>query len=93
LIILEASIGGREIREHLKLRPRFVTSSFTQSWSDEVNEKVRTEALNASRRGFFSAIKDDKKIMPDGTVKLEYRVIAINKAGVGSPSNTVMAVL
>jgi len=42
-----------------------VTSSFTQSWSDEVNEKVRTEALNASRRGFFSAIKDDKKIMAD----------------------------
>jgi len=25
--------------------------------------------------------------------QLEYRVIAINKAGVGSPSNTVMAVL
>ena len=26
-------------------------------------------------------------------VELEYRVIAINKAGEGSPSNTVMAVL
>lgn len=26
-------------------------------------------------------------------VELEYRVIAINKAGVGSPSNTVMVVL
>jgi len=25
--------------------------------------------------------------------ELEYRVVAINKAGVGSPSNTVMAVL
>ena len=26
-------------------------------------------------------------------VELEYRVIAVNKAGVGSPSNTVMVVL
>jgi hypothetical protein len=37
--------------------------------------------------------KDALRVDFDQKLKLEYRVIAINKAGVGSPSNTVMVVL
>jgi len=32
-------------------------------------------------------------IRPIGKTELEYRIIAVNKAGVGSPSNTAMVVL
>ncbi len=39
------------------------------------------------------AHKDALRLDFDPKLKLEYRVIAINKAGEGSPSNAVMAVL